>query len=59
MGLGTCHKDRAMQVDVAALKNVSRQLGGQLPTIRECISDEQLRGLKECRRNSTSVYLTS
>lgn len=39
-------RDHAMQVDVAALKNVSRQLGGQLPAIRGCISDEQLRGLE-------------
>lgn len=39
-------RDHAMRVDVAGLKEVSRQLGESLPVIRECASDEQLRGLE-------------
>ena len=39
-------RDHAMRVDVSSLKEVSQQMGELLPTIRACISDEELRGLE-------------
>lgn len=39
-------RDHAMRVDVAGLKQVSKQMSDLLPFIRECTSDEQLRGFE-------------
>lgn len=39
-------RDHAMRVDVAGLKQVSKQMSDLLPSIRECTSDEQLRGFE-------------
>lgn len=39
-------RDHSMRLDVSTLKDTSIQLAALLPSIRECTSDEQLRGLE-------------